>query len=279
MFTLRKSATRARAVVLASVAALVAGMSLTLGVTGAAAASTPKLTVTPISATKVRVTGQYPHKSGGKVTALYLMVCENPGKDRPGSDHCAVDWSGTNSSLVVAPKDADARTKALYGDVLKTVGAVKNGVWTFTVDVTVPKSFKIGSRTVKCGTTNKTCGIGTRLSASVSVTSKTADKFVFGSQKSAKITVSAKGITAKAAGTAKVTVATTAVSKPTGKVTLKVAGKTVTKTLKASAKGKVSLKLPKLKKGSYKATVTFTPSGTNKYATKKSTKTTTITVK
>ncbi|MDF1487427.1 Ig-like domain repeat protein [Tessaracoccus caeni] len=59
-----------------------------------------------------------------------------------------------------------------------------------------------------------------------------------------------------------------ATSKPTGTVTVKVNGKTVKKTVSSSAKGKVSVKLPKIsKKGSYKVSVSFKPSGSTAKST------------
>ena len=77
---------------------------------------------------------------------------------------------------------------------------------------------------------------------------------------------------AKRTSTVKVTVTVkaTGVSKPTGKVTVKVGSKTVTKTVSSSAKGKVTVTLPKqAKKGTYKVSVTYTPSGsTAKVVTK-----------
>jgi len=79
---------------------------------------------------------------------------------------------------------------------------------------------------------------------------------------------------AKRTSTVKVTVTVkaTGVSKPTGKVTVKVGKKTVTKTVSSSAKGKVTVTLPKqAKKGTYKVSVTYTPSGsTAKVVTKAS---------
>lgn len=79
---------------------------------------------------------------------------------------------------------------------------------------------------------------------------------------------------AKAGGTVKVTVRVkaTGLAKPVGKVTVKVGSKTVTKALKASAKGKVTITLPKLStKATYKVTATFTPSGTTAKVLKTST--------
>lgn len=288
MFSLSTSTRRMRAVALAGVTALVATLTLVTGVATApsAEAATPSLTVTPVSATKLRVTGKYPHKVGGKVTALYIMACANPGSKRPSSQHCIADWKGSSSALTIAPKDASARTVAMYGSVLKKTGTVKNGVWTFTVDITLPKSIKVKNaagtstvRTVTCGTTNKTCGIGTRLSASVSTSSKAADKFVYGSKKSAKITTTTTTLKSTAAGKATVKVATTGISKPTGTVKITVGGKSVSRTLKSTYNGKMSLTLPKLKKGTYTLKTTFTPSSSTKYAAKTTSKSIKVTVK
>lgn len=55
-----------------------------------------------------------------------------------------------------------------------------------------------------------------------------------------------------------VTVKASSVAQPAGKVTVKYGSKTKTVTLKASAKGRVTVTLPKLKKGSYKVVVTYT---------------------
>ena len=52
---------------------------------------------------------------------------------------------------------------------------------------------------------------------------------------------------------------------------VQVNGKTVTKTVSSSAKGKVSVKLPKIsKKGSYKVSVSFKPSGSTAKSTSSS---------
>lgn len=68
----------------------------------------------------------------------------------------------------------------------------------------------------------------------------------------------------------KVTISS-AVSKPTGKVTVTVNGKKVAKTVKTSAKGKVSITLPKIsKKGSYNVKTSFAPSGSTAKSTAKS---------
>ncbi|MDF1487067.1 alkaline phosphatase [Tessaracoccus caeni] len=79
----------------------------------------------------------------------------------------------------------------------------------------------------------------------------------------ASVKVSVPSLVAKGKqATIKVAVSSAATSKPTGKVTVKVNGKTVTKSVSSSAKGAVSVKLPKIsKKGSYKVTVSFKPSG------------------
>ncbi len=84
-----------------------------------------------------------------------------------------------------------------------------------------------------------------------------------------KVSLPAKIAKGKQA-TAKLTV-TAAVSKPTGTVKITVNGKTVTAQLTAAGKGKVSVKLPAIKKkGSYKVKTTFTPTGTTKTSTTKS---------
>ncbi|MDM7855854.1 Ig-like domain-containing protein [Cellulomonas alba] len=79
---------------------------------------------------------------------------------------------------------------------------------------------------------------------------------------------------AKAGATVKVTVRVkaTGLASPVGKVTVKVGTKTVTKAVKSSAKGRVTLTLPRLStKATYKVTATFTPSGTTAKVLKTST--------
>lgn len=264
------------------VVALLAGVTLVAGVgtaTSAEAASKPSLVVTPIGTNKVRVEGKYPHKVNGKVTAIYLMACSNPGKDRPSSEFCVADWSGTKSGLTLAPKDATDFTKKLYGKVLSRTGSVKNGVWSFAVTVTLPKTMKVNGKNTKCTNTNKKCGIGTRLSVTTGIENKSADKFVFPSKKTAKVSLAAKTMKANKAGKVTVKVATTGVSKPTGKLTVKVGKKTVTKTLKSSHKGKTTVTLPKLKKGKHTVKVTFAPSGSTKHAAKSKTSSIKVTVR
>lgn len=264
------------------VVALLASLMFVASVAHAGAASAaakPTLKVTPIGTNKVRVEGKYPHKVNGKVTALYVMACAKPGKNRPSSQYCVADWGGTKSGYTLAPKDATEFTKNLYGDVLTQTGTVKNGMWSFAVTVTLPKTMKVNGKTIKCTNTNGKCGIGTRLSVTAGIDNKSADKFVVPSKKKSTVSVSAKSLKAGKAGKATVSVKTVGVAKPTGKIKIKVGSKSVTKTLKATNKGKVSITLPKLKKGKHTLKVTFTPSGAAKHASKTSTKTIKVTVK
>ena len=109
------------------------------------------------------------------------------------------------------------------------------------------------------------------------------------SSTSAKVTVArltpkvtASKATVKSGATARlsVSVATSATARPTGTVTVKVAGKTVRVKVSAKAKGKVKVLLPKItKRGTYKVTVTFSPSGSTKVSTKARTVTTTVRVR
>ncbi|QIK82558.1 Ig-like domain-containing protein [Sanguibacter sp. HDW7] len=109
------------------------------------------------------------------------------------------------------------------------------------------------------------------------------------SSTSAKVTVArltpkvtASKVTVKSGATARlsVSVATSATSRPTGTVTVKVAGKTVRVTVSAKAKGKVRVTLPKIsKRGTHKVTVTFSPSGSTKVSTTARTVTTTVRVR
>lgn len=77
---------------------------------------------------------------------------------------------------------------------------------------------------------------------------------------------------------ARAKVTSSATARPTGKVTVRVAGKKVT--AKVVAKGKVKVTLPKIsKRGAYKVTVGFAPSGPTKVSTKGRTVTTTLRVR
>ncbi|MBK7819834.1 MAG: hypothetical protein IPJ61_01845 [Tessaracoccus sp.] len=84
-----------------------------------------------------------------------------------------------------------------------------------------------------------------------------------------KVTVP-KSVAKNKQATVKVAV-TTPVANPTGTVKVTVNGKSVSVKLTAAAKGKVSVKLPKIAKaGSYKVGTVFTPSGTTAKSTAKS---------
>jgi len=89
--------------------------------------------------------------------------------------------------------------------------------------------------------------------------SSTGDKGV--ALKAAKVTVklAAKKIARKDRGKVTVTVVVPGVAKPTGTLVVKAGKKSVTVALKAAKKGKVTVKLPKLAKGSYGVTATFAP--------------------
>ena len=103
--------------------------------------------------------------------------------------------------------------------------------------------------------------------ASVTKTSKT--KAVAKVKASVKLSVPSKVSKGKQA-TVKVT-ASAAVSNPTGTVKVTVNGKSVLSHLTAAGKGKVSVKLPAIsKKGSYKVSATFTPTGATATSTSKS---------
>ena len=94
--------------------------------------------------------------------------------------------------------------------------------------------------------------------------------------------VKASKVTVKRSARARlsVSVATSATARPMGTVTVKVAGKTVRVKVSAKAKGKVKVLLPKIsKRGTYKAKVTFSPSGSTKVSTKARTVTTTVRVR
>lgn len=87
----------------------------------------------------------------------------------------------------------------------------------------------------------------------------------------AKAKVTARVKNAKVGKRAKVTVRVKAagLARPKGTVTVKYGKKSVKVKLKASKKGKVTVRLPKLKKGKYKITVRFAASlSTKKYVTK-----------
>src|SRR5690606_18087509 len=95
-----------------------------------------------------------------------------------------------------------------------------------------------------------------------------------------KVTSKAKSVKASKKPKVTVTVKATGVAKPTGTVTVKYGKKSVKVKLKARAKGKVSVTLPKLKKGSYANKDSFTPDkSTGKLAKKASAKKITLPVK
>ena len=98
-------------------------------------------------------------------------------------------------------------------------------------------------------------------------TSKTS-KTVTVAKVTSKVAVTVpKSVAKNKQATIKVTV-TAPVTKPTGTITTTVNGKKVSTKLAASAKGKASIKLPKIAKaGSYKVAVKFTPSGDTKKST------------
>ena len=78
-----------------------------------------------------------------------------------------------------------------------------------------------------------------------------------------KVTASAKSVKAKKRATVKVKVKVAGLAKPAGTVTVKYGKRSTKVKLKASAKGKVSVKLPKLKKGRYSIKVSFKPTGSS----------------
>jgi hypothetical protein len=100
--------------------------------------------------------------------------------------------------------------------------------------------------------------------------SKTSSKVTVAKVKATVKVTSLKAVKKGKQATLKVTIGTP-VSKPTGTVKVTVNGKTINAKVKASAKGKVSIKLPKIsKKGSYKVKTVFTPSGSTAKSTSKS---------
>lgn len=70
---------------------------------------------------------------------------------------------------------------------------------------------------------------------------------------------------------ATITVKANGAARPTGKVTIKVGKRTFTKTLKAKNNGKLTVTLPKLKKGTYKVTAKYSGNTAIKAATTKKT--------
>jgi len=81
----------------------------------------------------------------------------------------------------------------------------------------------------------------------------------------AKPTVTAtlvqSSISSKVQGKVTVTVKASGITDPGGKVSVRVNGKTLTKTLRAADKGKVTITLPKLAKGTYKVAVSYAGEG------------------
>lgn len=78
------------------------------------------------------------------------------------------------------------------------------------------------------------------------------------------VTATVKPVKAGKRAKVKVTVAAAGMPKPNGTVKVKYGKKTVKATLKASAKGKITVKLPALAKGRYAVKVTFVPSTKSK---------------
>ena len=100
--------------------------------------------------------------------------------------------------------------------------------------------------------------------------SKTSKTVTVAKVKSTVKITSLKAVTKGKQATVKVTIGS-AVAKLTGTVRVTVNGKSVSAKVMASAKGKVSIKLPKIgKKGSYKVKAVFTPSGATAKSTSKS---------
>ena len=92
-----------------------------------------------------------------------------------------------------------------------------------------------------------------------------------------KVTAKVKSVKASKRAKVKVTVKATGLVRPTGTVTVKYGKKSVKVALKASARGKVAVRLPKLRAGTYKVKVTFKPSAASKkLVTKASTKAKTL---
>ena len=118
---------------------------------------------------------------------------------------------------------------------------------------------------------------GTRsgyVAASATSAKKTVAKYT------PKVTAKKLTVTRGAKGRLTVVVKTSATARPTGTVTVKVAGKTVRAKVSAKSKGKVKVTLPKVtRRGTYKVSVKFSPSGATKTSTKARTVTTTLKVR
>ena len=152
----------------------------------------------------------------------------------------------------------------------------KPGTWTPAAKFTYQwlRDGKSISKATKSTYTLAKADAGKKISVKVTgarsgyVTESKTSKTVTVAKVKSKVTVTVpKSVAKSKQATIKVAISA-AISKPTGTVKTTVNGKTVKTTVKASAKGKVSIKLPKItKKGSYKVKVTFSPSGDTKKST------------
>lgn len=75
-----------------------------------------------------------------------------------------------------------------------------------------------------------------------------------------KVTAKVKSVKASKRAKVRVTVKVAGLAKPAGRLTVKVGKRSVKARLKASARGKVTVRLPKLRKGKYKVRVSYRPS-------------------
>ena len=184
--------------------------------------------------------------------------------------------SKTSTSVTVAKLTGATPTITGTKTVGKTLTA-KPGTWK-PAPVTLKYQWLRDGKTIKGATKSSyklvKADAGKKISVKVTGTrtgytsvSKTSAKVTVAKVKATVKVTSLKAVKKGTQATLKVTIGT-AIAKPTGTVKVTVNGKTVNAKVKASAKGKVSIKLPKIsKKGSYKVKVKFTPNSTTAKST------------
>jgi hypothetical protein len=212
----------------------------------------------------------------GATKATYKVVSADAGKSLSvrvtASKDGVPNGTATSATVKAGKKLTKAPTPKITGTgkVGKTLKA-KAGTWK-PAKVTVKyqwlrdgqpiaKATKSSYKLVKADAGRKiTVRVTGSKSGYVSVAKTSKATSVARVKATAKLTVPSKVAKGKQA-TVKVTVAAAA-KNPTGAVKVTVNGKTVTAKLTAASKGRVSVKLPAIKKkGSYKVKATFTPSG------------------
>ena len=212
-----------------------------------------------------------PADLGARITARVTATVAGLTPVTASSDPTARVAPGAAPRATVAPKVTGA---ARLGKRL-TASA---GSWS-TSGVKVAYQWLRGGKAIKGATsrtyTLKKKDVGKRVSVRVTASKAGYDDGASSSaatkvkKAKAKLAVKAKSVKARKRAKVVVRVKVSGYAKPAGTVRIKYGKKTVKAKLKASAKGKVTVRLPKLTKGRYKLTVRFTASAkTKKYVTK-----------